>query len=195
MFLHLSLKPLIVHYAICITCSVNMLGRTVRLMGAASASLSSLPMAKSITAKVSRTTHTLRKKSVYATAMPYIALTYAPSASFTSAQGVVQATIQRKLEAELQPVHLDIRNESHMHSVPKHSETHFRVVIVSPRFNGATLVKRHRLVNEQLKHELQTGVHALSILAYTEEEWKNMMAAGKAPLPSPNCRGGSKHDL
>ena len=46
------------------------------------------------------------------------------------------------------------------------SETHFKVVIVSDSFNDKPLLQRHRLVNDALKDELATGVHALSIQVF-----------------------------
>ena len=36
-----------------------------------------------------------------------------------------------KLSAGFQPVHLEIINESYMHSVPKDAETHFKVNLIS----------------------------------------------------------------
>ena len=63
----------------------------------------------------------------------------------------------------LQPSHLDVINESFMHNVPRGSETHFKVVVVSNRFDQESLLKRHRLINEVLQEELQGSVHALSI--------------------------------
>lgn len=50
-----------------------------------------------------------------------------------------------------------------MHSVPKGSETHFKVVVVSDQFKDKTLLDRHRAVNQLLDEELKSGVHALSI--------------------------------
>ncbi|XP_027041671.1 uncharacterized protein LOC113669793 [Pocillopora damicornis] len=75
----------------------------------------------------------------------------------------VQQSITEKLTKEFKPVYLDVMNESYMHNVPKGSETHFKVVVVSSNFNDTPLIQRHRLVNEVLKEELATGVHALSI--------------------------------
>ncbi|KAJ6881022.1 hypothetical protein NC651_027764 [Populus alba x Populus x berolinensis] len=49
-------------------------------------------------------------------------------------------------------------------------ETHFNVKIVSPKFDGLNLVKRHRLVYDALAEELQSGLHALSIVAKTPQE-------------------------
>ena len=82
--------------------------------------------------------------------------------------------------------HLEIINESYMHNVPKGSETHFKVVIVSDKFVDTKLIARHRMVNESLESELQSGVHALSIVAKTPDQWAQGQTVGK----SPACRGG-----
>ena len=80
-------------------------------------------------------------------------------------------------------------NESHMHNVPRGSETHFKVLVVSDVFEGKPLIARHRMVNETLKEELETGgVHALSILAKVQKQWED--AKVKEVEPSPSCRGG-----
>ena len=63
----------------------------------------------------------------------------------------------------LQPTHLEVINESNMHNVPRGSETHFKVVVVSSAFEDLSLIKRHRSVNDVLKSELDGPVHALSI--------------------------------
>lgn len=97
----------------------------------------------------------------------------------------VAESIESKL-AELSPSHLLIENESHRHSVPENSETHFRLEIVSDRFEGVRSVKRHQLVYALLQDELNGPVHALAIHAFAPQEW-----AGQAPA-SPDCRGGNK---
>ena len=74
-----------------------------------------------------------------------------------------------------------------MHNVPRGSETHFKVVVVSDKFVSLPLIKRHRLVNDVLAEELAAGVHALSIVAKTVEQWEK---ANKDVEPSPACRGG-----
>ncbi len=103
----------------------------------------------------------------------------------------IQATIERKLQQALAPVHLEVINESGNHSVPPGSESHFKLVIASQQFAGETAVKRHRHVYAILQQELAAGVHALAIHAYTPEEWQ----ARAAPAPaSPACRGGSRHE-
>lgn len=42
-------------------------------------------------------------------------------------------------------------------------ETHFRIKIVAAAFDGRSRVARHRLVNEVLRPELESGLHALAI--------------------------------
>ncbi|XP_044263018.1 bolA-like protein DDB_G0274169 [Tribolium madens] len=99
----------------------------------------------------------------------------------------VETSIRTKLSSELQTTHLEVINESYMHNVPKGSETHFKVVVVSEKFSDLPLIKRHRLVNDILKEELKSGVHALSIVAKTPSQWSNSEQVIES---SPNCRGG-----
>jgi stress-induced morphogen len=100
----------------------------------------------------------------------------------------IQQTIEQKLGTALVPVHIEVVNESHMHSVAPGSETHFKVLVVSPAFEGLGLVDRHRRVNETLADELRGGVHALSIRALTPSQWTGPVTDFK----SPPCLGGSK---
>ncbi|QIE86578.1 BolA family protein [Pseudomonas nitroreducens] len=88
----------------------------------------------------------------------------------------------------LEPQHLDVLDESHMHS--RGQGTHYKAVIVSPAFTGLNAVKRHQKVYATLG-ELMGQIHALALHTYTPEEWAQQ---GQAP-DSPTCRGGSKHDL
>lgn len=101
----------------------------------------------------------------------------------------VQQDIEQQLQAHFSPVVLEVANESHMHSVPPNSETHFRVVLVSENFAGRTRVARHQQVYAALADQLQGPVHALALHTYSPEEWQRR----EQPAPaSPQCRGGSK---
>lgn len=102
----------------------------------------------------------------------------------------VETSIRSKLTEALQPEYLEVHNESHMHAVPPGSESHFRVLVVSPCFQGLSLLQRHRLVNNALKDELSSRVHALAIQAKTPQQWAIDPSLGK----SPGCMGGSKGD-
>jgi BolA protein len=101
----------------------------------------------------------------------------------------VQQTIEGKLTRQLSPVRLAVENESHMHNVPPGSESHFKVTVISERFEGKSLVARHRMINACLEAELAGPIHALSIHTLTPQEWAEK--DGKL-RPSPPCMGGSK---
>lgn len=102
----------------------------------------------------------------------------------------VQATIQSKLETDLEPVLLVVDNESHLHGGPA-TESHFKLTVVAERFEDLVAVKRHQRVYQLLADELAGGVHALALHLYSPVEWQQRQQA--AP-DSPDCRGGSKNE-
>ncbi|UUQ63981.1 BolA family transcriptional regulator [Pseudomonas fuscovaginae UPB0736] len=98
-------------------------------------------------------------------------------------------SMQQRIETALgalQPEHLDVLDESHMHS--RGLQTHFKAVLVSEQFAGLNSVKRHQKVYATLG-DLMGQFHALALHTYTPEEWVKI---GAAPA-SPTCAGGSKH--
>ncbi len=101
----------------------------------------------------------------------------------------MQENIRSKIQQRLNPMHLEVTNESHMHNVPEGSESHFKVTVVSDSFTGEKLIARHRLVNKILADELKTQVHALALHTLTPDEW--FEKGGRVPA-SPECLGGSK---
>ena len=103
----------------------------------------------------------------------------------------VQQDIEQQLQERFSPVFLDIANESHMHSVPANSETHFRVVLVSETFNGCSRVARHQQVYSALALQMEGPVHALALHTFAPDEWQQRQE--QAP-DSPECLGGSKAD-
>ena len=111
---------------------------------------------------------------------------HTPSTMSVADEGPIHQLIAAKLKEKLEPKHLEIINESYMHNVPKGAETHFKVVVVSDQFKDVKLIRRHRLINEILANELQNGVHALSIVAKTVDQW----GEGHSVEKSPACRGG-----
>ncbi|QXI39775.1 BolA family protein [Pseudomonas xantholysinigenes] len=95
-------------------------------------------------------------------------------------------SMQQRIEQQLAPLgdrHLEVHNESHMHS--RGQETHYKAVLVSEQFAGLNSVKRHQKVYATMG-ELMGEIHALAIHTYTPEEWA---AVGAAPA-SPVCAGG-----
>ncbi len=104
---------------------------------------------------------------------------------------VIQEKIQNKIQDKihsLKPSFFELINESHNHSVPQNSETHFKLLLVSVLFVGLNRVQRQRKIYDLLADELKNGIHALTMRLLTPEEY----AKEQATFESPNCHGGSK---
>ncbi len=78
---------------------------------------------------------------------------------------VSAADIHTELSAALQPVSLDVQDDSHLHAshAGARDGRHFSVRVVSERFNGLSRLARHRLVYDSLNLLMQRGIHALAI--------------------------------
>ena len=100
-------------------------------------------------------------------------------------------TIEEKITAALAPSYLEVINESANHNVPKGSESHFKLIVVSPQFEGQRTLHRHRMVYAILQRELAGSVHALALHTYTDEQWREVENAPD----SPSCRGGMKVEV
>ena len=101
----------------------------------------------------------------------------------------VHETITAKIQEALAPVHLEVIDESYMHAVPPGAESHFRLLVVSDRFEGMALVQRHKAVYQVLADEMRDRVHALGLQTLATSEW-DPDETGVAE--SPECLGGSK---
>ena len=88
----------------------------------------------------------------------------------------VEDAIRQALVKALQPVELEVINESHLHaghrSSPGTGDSHFRVEIASEKFSGLRPVARHRLVNDALAHLIGKPIHALALKTTTPLEAK-----------------------
>lgn len=100
----------------------------------------------------------------------------------------VQATLETKLQSQLQPTYFTVENESQLHAGPA-SESHFNLTVVSAEFDNLSAVKRHQKLYKMFAEELSDGVHALALHLYTQQEWS--ARAESSPL-SPNCQGANK---
>ena len=82
--------------------------------------------------------------------------------------------IESRLGQALAPLHLAVHDESHLHAGHagwrQGGETHFRLDVVSPAFEGKSRIERHRLVNAALSEAFERGLHALAIKARAPEE-------------------------
>ena len=83
--------------------------------------------------------------------------------------------IRQRLQA-LQPTELEVVDESERHrghaGYREGGNTHWHVTIVSPRFAGASVVARHRMVYQALGNLMNNPIHALAITARAPEEAK-----------------------
>lgn len=86
----------------------------------------------------------------------------------------IEQIMREQLMVALDPIRLDVVNESHKHaghaSSPGTGESHFQVLVVAPIFEGRSRIERHRLVNDTLAGLLKNKVHALAIKAYAPGE-------------------------
>lgn len=87
-------------------------------------------------------------------------------------------------------LYIHIENESKNHSAPPGAESHLKVLVVSPAFEGLKLIERHRLVYHLVGDELKANIHAFSIQAKTPQQYEIDPTVSK----SPACLGGSKKE-
>jgi len=83
------------------------------------------------------------------------------------------ARIEQRLRAALDPLDLEVIDDSHRHAGhagAADGRGHFTVLVVSERFRGMPVVRRHRLVYEAVGDMMNTDVHALSIQAFAPGE-------------------------
>ncbi len=88
---------------------------------------------------------------------------------------MAEATIDRMrtLLAALQPVELQIEDESASHAGhpgARQGGGHYRLRLVSPRFPGLTRLQRHRLVYDCLDSLMPGQIHALAMNLLSPEE-------------------------
>ena len=100
-----------------------------------------------------------------------------------------QKILEELINSALDTQYLEVLNESHMHSVPPNSETHFKVTVVSDDFSGKSKVARHQIIYALVGELMQQGLHALALHTYVTDEWRTLQ---KLSPDSPNCMGGSK---
>ncbi len=81
----------------------------------------------------------------------------------------MQEQIVSRLTAALDPILLDVVDESDRHAghagAREGGGTHYRVRVVSGQFERQSRVERHRLVYGLLSAEFADGLHALALVA------------------------------
>jgi BolA protein len=81
--------------------------------------------------------------------------------------------IREKLNATFSPAACQLVDESHLHAGHAGAATgagHYRLTIVSDRFEGLNRIARHRLVYDSLREMMQSEIHALTIIAVAPSE-------------------------
>jgi BolA protein len=88
--------------------------------------------------------------------------------------GPVTAELTRRLEAELAPLRIELRNDSDQHAGHAghdgSGESHFSLTVVSHAFDGLSRVQRQRLVFRAVGDLMDAKVHALQIQAKAPDE-------------------------
>ena len=97
-------------------------------------------------------------------------------------RGPIENKIINSLINSMNVSSLKVLNESFMHNVPKDSESHFKIVIVSNDFKNLSLIQRHKLVYKSLEN-IMNNIHALSIQSFSDDEF----ALNPIILDSPEC--------
>ncbi|CEF64260.1 Zinc phosphodiesterase ELAC protein 2 [Strongyloides ratti] len=99
------------------------------------------------------------------------------------AEGPKTKMIKEKLKNALNPDHLNVVCESHMHAVPKGAEMHFLVECVSKKFEDLPKIKCHRIIHDVLADELKSGdIHALRLFTIPPSKYTGQFAP-----PAPKC--------
>ena len=83
--------------------------------------------------------------------------------------------IDRRLREELGATHVEVLDDSAAHAGHLGAEGgggHFRVLVVSPRFEGLSPVAAQRLVYSALGDFMTTDVHALEMRTLTPDAWQ-----------------------
>ena len=87
--------------------------------------------------------------------------------------------LKNQLDLALSPEHCEVSNESSQHSGAA-TESHFKIVVVSPAFDEMKLIDRHRFINKLFAEELK-HIHALAMHTYSPQEWQKRQIAPDSP--------------
>jgi BolA family transcriptional regulator, general stress-responsive regulator len=81
--------------------------------------------------------------------------------------------IRSRILATFNPIDCQLVDESHLHAGHAGAATgagHFRLELVSDRFEGLNRIARHRLVYDCLRDMMHSDIHALTIIAVAPSE-------------------------
>lgn len=91
--------------------------------------------------------------------------------------------IQVQLQAALAADVVKVLDESgrHVGHAGAGGGGHYRVTVVSPQFEGKTMLQQHRLVYAALAEAMPDRIHALAIDAYTPAVWDTRSSTKMLP--------------
>ena len=82
----------------------------------------------------------------------------------------IAKVLMERFEAD----YVSVRDDSAAHAghrgARQGGDSHFSVIVVSEKFEGLTLVKRHQAIYKELEGCFGLGLHALAITAKTPKE-------------------------
>ena len=73
------------------------------------------------------------------------------------------ALIKNKLESEFPGAQIALKNTTSMHQRHCSSDLHLKTKIIYDGFKEVPLIKRHRMIHEVLREEMNSIIHALSM--------------------------------
>jgi BolA protein len=82
--------------------------------------------------------------------------------------------IKQRLESELGAILVEVVDDSNQHAGHLGAEGgggHYRVLVVSPRFEGLSRVAAQRLVYTALGELMNSDIHALEMRTLTPDQW------------------------
>lgn len=84
--------------------------------------------------------------------------------------------IRRRLTVAFAPLHLDVFDDSASHAghsgAMASGGAYFYVTVVSPVFEGKSLIQRHQMVYNALGDMMREEIHALSMKVFTPSEYR-----------------------
>ncbi|MEZ4280280.1 MAG: BolA family protein [Myxococcota bacterium] len=84
--------------------------------------------------------------------------------------------LESRIRDSLSASHVEVVDESHLHVGHAGAQSgggHFRVVVVSGRFEGLSRVKAQQLVYAAMGEWMGREIHALSMQIFTPDAWRD----------------------
>jgi stress-induced morphogen len=79
--------------------------------------------------------------------------------------------LEALIEAEIEDAQATV-TMPRVHHDQQAEDAHYAAVVVSPAFEGVSLVDQHKMVYDAIGDEMTRSVHAMEIETYTPEEYE-----------------------